>query len=551
MRPTLLIPLSLLVAFAATTPLDAQKRAVGRDWYEDTQHGYRFRYPLEWAPTPTQSFELKAGLLAQFDSDPVSTRVGDTQSYSVPLSLFVIRLDQPKAVTVDEESGDGALKGRLKDKEKKRKSIREALKSTLRGARDLGDPAYAKEETIHKIPVQHEIYTYYDGQIDRIADAWAFRLDDFDILLLFVLPEEHHKKWAKTVRSSAKTFEKIERKVASYAGLSGYERALARAQSEAERTPGWRIVEFPSKRFILKTSIKADSKGKRFIKKMVDRIENSRNLFERDFPPETPIDHVSVVRLCSTMEEFHKYGNTGGGVAGWFNPGTKELVLVDFKNYDRNLTYGVATHEAFHQYCHFLFDESEAHRWFDEGHGDYFAAFEFRGKRAIPHAKMKGEDRLSHIRDLIRTDRHAPVEDHINFSHAEWQSQGPGNTSCYAQSWSIIYFLRMGALGKVPGSVWEDGYADIIPNYMTTLYEGFQEAYYREVDEEEAAIDGTIRDAINEAMGNDEDEGPAKRIVTRDEKQVIWEDAIAASWGQIDIDEFEENWKTYVLKHLK
>ena len=56
--------------------------------------------------------------------------------------------------------------------------------------------------------------------------------------------------------------------------------------------------------------------------------------------------------------------------------------------YDRNSTYAVMTHEAFHQYCFFLFDQSEAHRWFDEGHGDYYGGAKFSGRRAKITSKM-------------------------------------------------------------------------------------------------------------------------------------------------------------------
>ena len=35
------------------------------------------------------------------------------------------------------------------------------------------------------------------------------------------------------------------------------------------------------------------------------------------------------------------------------------------------------------------------------------------------------------------------------------------------------------------------------------------------------------------------------------DKQKIWADAMAASWGPIDLEEFEANWKLYIEKYLK
>ena len=56
----------------------------------------------------------------------------------------------------------------------------------------------------------------------------------------------------------------------------------------------------------------------------------------------------------------------------------------------------VMRHEAFHQYCHFLFGQSEAHRWFDEGHADYYGGMKVTGSRGKITPKMPaGLDRLT------------------------------------------------------------------------------------------------------------------------------------------------------------
>ncbi|MCP5020773.1 MAG: hypothetical protein GY930_03260, partial [bacterium] len=353
-----------------------------------------------------------------------------------------------------------------------------------------------------------------------------------------------------------------------------YEELVEFHDDNERATGGWHAVATPSKRYIIKT----DSDDKDFVAKAIARLEKSRDLFERDFPPKEPIKHVSIVRICSTEEVFHSYGNTGGGVGGWFSPATTELVLYDGKNRDRNATYAVMSHEAFHQYCHFLFQESEAHRWFDEGHGDYYGGAKMgRSKQApmkITPKMPAGFGRLGIIREMVRTTTYAPLEDHLNYSHQQWQTQGPSNVSCYAQSWSIIYMLRQGALGKVPKKVWKKEYKDIIPNYISVLNTEYAKAYAEAREKKRKDLERLEKtkrrkrgkkpkdepkdepkdgskgfDDLIQAMLDDVKNGDLH--ISHEKKLEIWKKAMDASWGPIDMIEFEENWTTYVKKHIK
>ena len=167
------------------------------------------------------------------------------------------------------------------------------------------------------------------------------------------------------------------------------------------------------------------------------------------------------------------------------------------------------------------------------------------GSRGKITPKMpSGLDRLSIAREMVREGSYKPVQEHINYNHREWQSQGPTNVSCYAQSWSIIYMLRQGALKKVNSKVWKKEYADIIPNYVRVLNEGFQAAY------------AEIREArIARAKSNGTELSPEELEVTRrdldpSKKEEIWKAAMDASWGSIDMEEFQENWTKFVKKHI-
>jgi hypothetical protein len=211
-------------------------------------------------------------------------------------------------------------------------------------------------------------------------------------------------------------------------------------------------------------------------------------------------------------------------VTGWFDPKTTELVFYDAQNLDRNMTYAVACHEAFHQYCHFLFDGAVAHPWFDEGHGDYYGGLKIRrGKGTISSKMPSGLERLGGVREMVRTGTALSVNEHIRQSWAAWKDQGPRITSGYEQSWSIVYMLREGARGNVPENLWQPEYSKIIPDYMQALSTHHQEALAK--------------------SGKDELED--------DERYAIWTQAIKESWGKIDLQQFEAHWREYVLKKLK
>ena len=168
------------------------------------------------------------------------------------------------------------------------------------------------------------------------------------------------------------------------------------------------------------------------------------------------------------------------------------------------------------------------------------------GSRGKITPKMpSGLDRLSVIRDMVREESYKPLSEHLYFNHRQWQSQGPSNVSCYAQSWSVIYMLRQGALRKVSRKVWEDEYADIIPNYVSTLNQGFQDAY-KEIR------DKRIERAEKKGLELDPSDLKINRFdLDPRQKQKIWDAAMEASWGQVDLDEFEANWVLYIQKYLK
>lgn len=507
----LLAPAVATLAIAAVAPVASSQKLATKS-YVDSQNGYEVNPPDKWDIVPVQPNMTELGVLARIESDELF------------LDLLIVRAPlDPEGQPIGFLKRLGFFYGD------------EVMKRTT----SLEDEIVE----IAKLQVHHQQVRVDDlHNANILFDVWAFPLKNATIELVYSIDadDKKAKRWLQTFQRSAKSFEVVEiEALAKPDEHSSYDSILAFHAEEAARTPGWRALPTPSKKYVIKTS----SDNQRFLDEVIERLELSRELYERDFPPQVAMDVVSVVRVCATEEEFHRYGQTGGGVAGWYNPGTKELVLYDGKNIDRNMSYAVMSHEAFHQYCHFLFDQSEAHRWFDEGHGDYYGGAEFdRGRAKITPRMPAGLDRLSIIRDMMTQGTYKPIPEHINYSHPEWQSQGPSNVSCYAQSWSLVYFLREGTLGNVSRKVWKDEYAQIIPTYSKTLFEGFQEAYEEARKErmEKAEKDGgtVVLERERPPLGE------AK-------KQEIWKKAIEASWGPIDFEQFEADWVLYVKKYLE
>jgi len=525
---------SLLLALVALAAgADAQKLA--RKYFEDERNGFRVKPLSEFTIVPPRPEEEVRGMIAKMSGKELYILTEQGYGVNYTPGLDILRFEDKLNKKEDEDEN--------RSRSTKRKDLGEYLDKLYKGLKP-DKPVLDEQKKIKKLMARHLRFEARTPSLNikQFVDVWTFELRDADIHLVYTIHEDKAKKYLKAFEKSAKTFSEIERKErAPSDDLSSYAAKLAYHQEDAERIPGWRALPVKSEKYIIKTS----SDNRKFINEVISRLEASRKLYEKDFPPPPTFDYVSIVRVCGSEEEFHEYGNTSPGVAGWFNPGSTELVLFDAVNINRNMTYAVMSHEAFHQYCHFLFEQSEAHRWFDEGHGDYYGAVEFRGKKAKVTTKMPaGLDRLSVIKEMVRSQTYIPIEEHINYSHGEWQNQGPSRVSGYAQSWSIIYMLRQGTLGNLNKKIWKKEYGRIIPAYVETLYKGFADAYAEVLGEREKQAEEEERELTEEEKKH------GRQFLDPDKKREIWKKAIEASWGRVDVGEFEENWVTFVNDFL-
>ena len=399
----LLALIAALTAFAAFSPTaDAQKP--GKDYFEFVEYGFKYKPLRDFDRVPAKSEQKAAGLLGKLMGPELGIPIKGQGIYNFQVDQLVLRFVDRKIIL----TGDGAKAEITEEKE----DLADYVDDHYLGV-DKKKVLVDKVVKLSKhLSARHR---QWGGKVGGggpfLVDTWTFEVRDEEVHLLFTVPTKHERKWLKAFAKCAKTFKIIEiaEKAKLHAGMT-YKEQLEFHDMDQRDEGGWRAYASPSKRYI----IKSDSADEDFIDKVIERLEVSRNLFEKDFPPLTPIKHVSIVRVCSTEEIFHTYGDTPPGVAGWFSPSSTELVLYDSKNTDRNSTYSVMTHEGFHQYCHFLFNESAAHRWFDEGHGDYYGAAKMGRSAKAPMKITKqmpaGLDRLSVIKDMVQRGDYVPLK---------------------------------------------------------------------------------------------------------------------------------------------
>ena len=225
-----------------------------------------------------------------------------------------------------------------------------------------------------------------------------------------------------------------------------------RKKTRAELARGWKAVDTANYLIV------HHSKNEGLIRQIAREIEAMRALYVELFPTTTPVESVSVVRVCRTRDEYRQYGGPPG-TGGYWHPGNEELVFYDYSytmktlDEDEKKAMGgrvltnddsllVLYHEAFHQYIHYAIGEFAPHDWFNEGYGDYFsgAVFAESSSRVVridpsPWRIHLAKDMCEHgegfipLNQLLRAER-------ADFYHPSRIGQH------YAAAWSFVFFLK-------------------------------------------------------------------------------------------------------------
>jgi hypothetical protein len=276
---------------------------------------------------------------------------------------------------------------------------------------------------------------------------------------------------------------------------------------------GWKVEDTENYIVVYNT------KDQPLVRRIVKDLENIRKKYIELFPPSGPIVAVSTVRVCSGMEEYYSYGGPWGSAGYWYDV-TEELVLPDAtvrkkgEKTDKSNTFIILYHEAFHQYIHYSAGKLAPHSWFNEGYGDFFSGAHLSGGKV----KKIGPNpwRVATIKAAVEKNKHVPLEEIIHFEQRDYYRNAG---LCYAEGWSLIYFLNTSKdVAK------NERWAAILPTYFETLKSAWGEQLVRLASE-----------------GLEED--PTARLAAQKEAR---DAAVEAAFEEVDIWGLERAWVEFV-----
>ncbi len=327
--------------------------------------------------------------------------------------------------------------------------------------------------------------------------------------------EDLEPKFARSARSLAlgEADDALHRDVELHYKLHPFRDVEYRKQVRRNLAKGWKAED--TENFILVY----DTNDKILLSKLKNDLEVVRTKFIEFFPPVKEIEAVSTVRVCKTKEEFHQFSGVQGNVAGFWNVGTKELVFYNAASdpsksqAQREDSYVVLYHEAFHQYIYYSCGEIAPHSWFNEGYGDYFSGCQIGARGRKVDRIGVNPWRVGTVQKMVLEGDYAPLEKLVRFEQPDYYAKGG---FYYAQGWALIYFLNESKTAE-RHAVW----SKILPTYFDVLT-------------------STYRDEIAK-LGDDAPQ-PKKFAAQQAAKKA----AVDAAFEKVDYAELETAWKEFV-----
>lgn len=167
-----------------------------------------------------------------------------------------------------------------------------------------------------------------------------------------------------------------------------------------------------------------------------------RRRLAEDYPPDRPIDALSVVRICGNRGEYLTYGGSPS-TAGYFNAQTQELVLYDARTDrsepmpDDHPTMRTLYHEACHQFFFHTASALSPHSWFDEGTAEYYAGAVLEAGRVTGIAPLDARGR--HLASPTVLERLPPLGLLMEMSQDQFYADADVN---YSMAYGFARFLR-------------------------------------------------------------------------------------------------------------
>lgn len=434
----------ILTVLAVGLSAPAQRR------YVDEKHGYAVRTLRKWDPLPVDPTDPTVA--ARW----ASPRLDENGWGRMAIHVFDRAAQKPDPTATAAEKKEGPPKTPEDVAARLRRALR-AFPSyakwlaARRPGFELGEGEPLRAKAPGGVPVTAKLYEAEHDRWYLVVGVYTTPTREYAVELLCT--RKGKRKYRRLFRRVAKSLEihtPPPPTVSAQPGASSARgRALERARRDAQRVPGWWYIE--SEHYFLVTNV--PKKKKKRLLDLRRRLEAIRKHYEKDFPPAKPIEAVSIVRVCKDRKTYHQYGGPPG-TGGYWNPTAEELVI--YLRGDKAFARSVLNHEAFHQYLHYAAGGARPHTWFNEGHADYYGGCEVRGNRLIVEPNA---ERIDHIRNLCHIGEYVPLKKILRFSQADYYRDA---ARCYAQGWSLVYFLRQGVPPEHP-------WARILPTYYRVL----------------------------------------------------------------------------------
>lgn len=285
-----------------------------------------------------------------------------------------------------------------------------------------------------------------------------------------------------------------------------------RTQVRCDLVRGWEAEDLENYIVVYHT------KDQPLVRQICSNIESIRKKYIELFPPTKEINAVSTVRICRDRAEYIAYSGIPTS-AGYWNWVTEELVLYDAAVKEKGKrpkdddTFIVLYHEAFHQYIYYSAGRLSPHSWFNEGYGDFFSGSLVKG------GKVKKVNvnpwRIAWIQHAIETGSSVTWKKIIRYEQKEYYANP---NICYAQGWSMIYFLNNSRVVKK-----HDRWSQILPVYFDTLKAENTKGLERLPEDKRK-------------------NGKALMIVGKKARDI----AVTEAFKDVDLDELEAAWKKYI-----
>jgi hypothetical protein len=470
-----------LWAMAPAPALGAQSLKPG-PWYEDTAElGFKLRLPQGWDFIPPKPGEKN--LLGRCDAGPAQAILAADPPGSVSWNyqMWLVAFDErappppegaterPAAVDLHEwieRFGPGGMRAWREDEGQRKSGKSQGLETS-------------EHEFVEVMGEDTEVRLY--ALVQRLSPG---------VSVAVVFNGPGGSKWSQhksAARALARTLRPMALESAAKTGATPRDRQRAELEAEVARSGQWKLHETPHY-FVI-----SNNHDDQFIDEALERLEAIRQVFVGFYPPalverlrgaaasarqaalqvpaqaqpaEGAEPRTSVVRICATREQYRSYGGPEG-TGGYFSARSGELVLFDDKQVrGRDATWSALAHEAFHQFIHESFGELRPHPWYNEGHGDFFGAFEYAHQR---FQLARSQERIRCVQDLIREGSAAPLSELVRWSKQEYYGDNPLKleaAQCYAQGWSLVYFLRT---GKERARGWQPAWDEILDTYLEVL----------------------------------------------------------------------------------